>query len=119
MYQEHAVLAHMYKDCKHNLEGVFSYNHFRLSWYHYLRLLDVNVLDGFECSLCGEFPSVVIMDATDMAFRKDFLEKSLFPADTKDDHLPLRSGWYVGSLLCIELCVLIIIFYALLSLTIL
>jgi hypothetical protein len=40
-----------------------------------------------KCPCCG-----LVISFDDMAFRKDFLEKSLFPADTKDDHLPLRSG---------------------------
>ena len=56
-----------------DLEKLVSYNHFRLAWYLFLELIcaDINFSDGFLCSHCGTYPSVLIMDATSLAFRRD------------------------------------------------
>ena len=72
MYTEYTVL----REFQHHLgntmfSNVFSYNQFRLSWYSYLSLLDIDYTSGFKCSLCGEQPQVVIMDGTSLAFRRD------------------------------------------------
>ncbi len=51
----------------------FTYNHYLQSWYAFLHLLDINFSDGFCCAHCGTTPSVVVMDATSLAFRKSLV----------------------------------------------
>jgi hypothetical protein len=43
-----------------------------MAWYAFARLLDIDLSEGFICTTCGDHPSVVIMDATTLSFRKDF-----------------------------------------------
>ena len=52
---------------------MFTYNHYRLSWYAFLDLLDIDYQVGFQCTACGECPPIFVMDATSLAFRKDLM----------------------------------------------
>lgn len=71
MYTEYGILERIHKDVGDiPLDTVFSYNHFRLSWYAYLNLLDIDLSLGFSCKVCGTTPEVVIMDATSLSFRR-------------------------------------------------
>ena len=98
MFQEHLVLCQMHDDCGHNLTSTFTYNHFRSGWYHFLRLLDINMDGTFQCPLCDTSPSVVIMDATAMAFRKECVQSVLgdINLDNRPDSAVIpRPGRYV------------------------
>ncbi len=35
-------------------------------------LLDIDYSRGFQCSQCGPYPSLVVMDGTALSFRKQF-----------------------------------------------
>ena len=62
----------LHKDAGNNMiSDIFSYNHYRHSWYSFLFLLDADHEIGFMCSKCERLPQVVIMDATPLAFRRD------------------------------------------------
>ena len=49
----------------------FSYNYFRVSWYSYIKLLDIDYESGFTCQECGKYPKTIIMDGTSVSFRKE------------------------------------------------
>ena len=69
MYTEYGILEKMHADVGDiPLNTVFTYNHFRLSWYAYLNLLDIDYSLGFSCKVCGTTPEVIIMDATSLSF---------------------------------------------------
>ena len=42
----------------------------RQAWYSFINLLDIDLLEGFFCELCGQVPDPVIMDGTSVSFRK-------------------------------------------------
>ena len=68
------MIATSFKDAGvPDFDKLVSYNHFRIAWYLFLELIcaDINFSDGFLCSHCGSYPSVLIMDATSLAFRRD------------------------------------------------
>lgn len=72
LYCEYQTLVDMHRDAGHvEFSGIFSYQHFRSSWYSYLGLLDIDFNDGFCCPDCGGQPTTVIMDATALSFRKE------------------------------------------------
>jgi hypothetical protein len=47
-----------------------SYGHFRAAWYSFMSLLDIQYEEGFQCPHCGPAPSVVVGDATTLAYRQ-------------------------------------------------
>lgn len=51
-------------------KSTVQYGHFLAAWYSYVELLDIDYTDGFQCSACGPHPSLVIMDATALSFRR-------------------------------------------------
>ena len=51
--------------------SMISYNHFRLAWYAFLKLLEIEYESEFKCHECGNQPEIVIMDATSLGFRKE------------------------------------------------
>ena len=61
----------MVSDCGGVLPTLLSYNNFRMAWYSYLALLDIDYNEGFRCIHCKSNPKIVIMDATSLAFRKE------------------------------------------------
>lgn len=74
IFTEHSVLTASFKDAGiPDFPKLVSYNHFRIAWYLFLELIsaEINFSDGFLCSQCGTYPSVTIMDATSLAFRRD------------------------------------------------
>ena len=69
MYTEYTTFKEAHKDAGNNIiSDIFSYNHYRHSWYS---LLDLEI--GFMCPKCERLPQVVIMDATSLAFQRDLL----------------------------------------------
>lgn len=74
MFTEYVALCQMYKYHGHlDVDKQFSYQRLQLAWYSYINLLDVTYEEGFTCSKCGPEPSVVVMDATTLSFRKRML----------------------------------------------
>ena len=67
----------------YSFQKEFTYNHFRWSWYSFLKLLDIDTSSAFMCPECGTAPDIVLMDATSLSFRKEFLQ-------WKVDKAPLR-----------------------------
>ena len=62
----------MHSDAGNNaLSSMITYNHFRIAWYAFLKLLEIDYDSGFKCHQCVDQPDIVIMDATSLAFRKD------------------------------------------------
>ena len=70
MYTDYCVLKELHNQLGNDL-SIFSYNHFRISWYTFLSLLDIDYDCGFKCTECGDHPTTLIMDATSLAFRKE------------------------------------------------
>lgn len=62
-----------------------SYNHYRVAWYAFLELMDIDFNNGFCCELCGIHPSVIIMDATTLAFQKSLDFKATYRDIQKDE----------------------------------
>ena len=71
MFTEYCILEKLHEDVGDvPLNTTFAYNHFRLSWYAYLNLLDIDFSNGFCCKVCGSTPDLIIMDATSLSFRR-------------------------------------------------
>ena len=71
MYTEFTILQRMHRDLEEKLVlDAFKYDHFRLAWYSFLNLLDINYPESFCCSKCGDKPQILIMDATLVSFRQ-------------------------------------------------
>ena len=83
IFTEFTILKLMISDCGIVLPALLSYNNFRMAWYSYLALLDINYTEGFKCSHCGSTPKTVIMDATSLAFRKELDWCNLFLPESK------------------------------------
>ena len=89
MYTEHEVLRELHLNLGNSrFPDVVSYNHFRLSWYSYLNLLDIDYSIGFRCNRCGDQPQILIIDATSLAFRKalDTWHSHLFQSANIESH---------------------------------
>lgn len=71
MYTEYSVLSKVHEDAGNKDFKLFTYNHFRSSWYSFLNLLDIDMEKGFMCQNCGLQPDIVLMDGTSLAFRRD------------------------------------------------
>lgn len=73
IYTEYSTLCKFHEDLgSKQFSYSFSYNQYRLAWYSFLHLLDIDMESGFMCPLCKDSPSAVVMDATSLSFRKDF-----------------------------------------------
>lgn len=73
MFTEYTILCKTQEDLgNEEFSSTFSYNHFRMAWYAFAQLLDIDLSEGFMCTICGDHPGTVIMDATTLSFRKDF-----------------------------------------------
>lgn len=71
MYTEYSVLSKAHEDAGNKDFKLFTYNHFRSSWYSFLNILDIDMDEGFICEQCGAQSDIVLMDATSLAFRRD------------------------------------------------
>lgn len=71
MYTEYCVLSKAHEDAGNKDFKLFTYNHFRSSWYSFLNLLNIDMEKGFMCEQCGANPDLVLMDATSLAFRRN------------------------------------------------
>ena len=49
-----------------------TYDQWRMAWYSFLRLLDVDFTSGFSCSECGQYPSIILCDATSLGYRRKY-----------------------------------------------
>ena len=68
-----------------SLYSLLTYDRFRMAWYSYLDLLDINFDDGFCCSVCRTHPDTVVFDATTLSYRKEALPLGLSKInDTKE-----------------------------------
>ena len=75
IHTQYCVLVKAHEDTgNHSFEKEFTYNHFRWSWYSFLKLLDIDPSSAFMCPECGTAPDIVLMDATSLSFRKEFLQ---------------------------------------------
>ena len=58
-----------------DFKSKFPYHWLKVSWYHYL---DINYANGHNCPKCsvgGNTPSIIICDATSLAFRCELLHE--------------------------------------------
>lgn len=73
IFTEYSILVKTHEDLgNYEFSSKFTYNHYRMAWYAFTQLLDVDLQQGFVCNICGDNPRRVIMDATSLSFRKDF-----------------------------------------------
>ena len=82
IFTQYSVLMKLLNDSGSINLGLFSYHQYLQSWYAFLELLDINFSDGFLCNKCGSTPSIIIMDATSLAFRKSFLPPKILHNST-------------------------------------
>ena len=59
--------------------SLLSYNNWRLSWYAFMDLLDVEPNAEFICSVCGPIPDIVVCDATSLGFQRKFASQVFKP----------------------------------------
>ena len=93
MYTEYTILQRMHSDTEEEMIlNAFKYNHFRISWYSFISLLDINYSQGFYCAKCGINPHSLIMDGTSLSFRRalDSWSSSVGPMPSK--HNKLKQG---------------------------
>ena len=87
IYTQYSVLVKAINDTgESGFSSRFTYNHYLSAWYSFLKLLDVDFTTGFSCPECQTQPEVMIMDATSLAFRKDFLVWKSSVANTLQQH---------------------------------
>ena len=96
MYAFHKVLLAKHEDSRDiRFPSLFPYYVFRASWYHFLELLDIDYEEAFKCPLCSEEPTVIICDATSLAFRRDLLHlNSSDKTSSKISSDIILDGWY-------------------------
>ena len=71
MHTFHLVLCDVLKDYGYNdIATVFPYEKFKLAWYSFLKLLDIDMSTGFICSTCRDEPDIVVCDGTSLAFQR-------------------------------------------------
>lgn len=72
MHTEYTILNAIHCDAaEQSLHAAgFQYHHFRMGWYSFITLLDIDFSEGFYCEQCGSSPNAVIMDGTAVSFRK-------------------------------------------------
>ena len=63
-----------------DIKDFLNYDQWRLSWYAYLDLLQIDYEDGFTCSTSGPVPDIVVCDATSLGFQRKFAS-SAFPKE--------------------------------------
>ena len=51
---------------------LINYQQWRMTWYGFLKLLDIDYKKGFCCPVCGQYPEVLSCDATTLSFRRTF-----------------------------------------------
>lgn len=61
---------------------IFKYHHFKSACYSYINLLDIDMSAGFCCDSCGKDPSLLVMDATSLSFRKALVSWKMALAKT-------------------------------------
>lgn len=91
LYTEYVILQSIHNDAESKIVlDNFKYNHYRCAWYSYMKLLDINYIEGFCCSQCGSNPDSVIMDGTAISFRQALdCWKSVLGVSTS---VPKKSG---------------------------
>lgn len=71
MHSFHQVTCEMLEDFGYGqVRKIFPYNKFRLAWYAFIDLLDIDMNNGFCCPVCSTTPDLVICDGTSLAFQK-------------------------------------------------
>lgn len=59
IFTEYTILKMMHQDAgSMMLSTLLSYNHFRMAWYSYLGLLNIDNTMGFTCNHCGSAPFI-------------------------------------------------------------
>ena len=56
-------------------ECCLTYHQWRVAWYSFFKLLQVDVEGNFFCSRCGGFPRIILCDATSLSFRRVYARK--------------------------------------------
>ena len=74
------------------IKDFINYDNWRVGWYAYMNLLDIDYSGGFCCEMCGSEPQIVVCDATTLGFQRKFARKS-FPKILNDErnNVPRRS----------------------------
>ena len=92
MYTEFIVLRQMLLD--HGLTQVdshFSYQKLQHAWYAFIDLLDIDFNQGFICPECGPEPSICVMDAATLSFRKRMISWDILFKDVeKQKQMPSK-----------------------------
>lgn len=73
---------------------VCGYGKFVESWYAFMKLLDVDVGQGFCCDTCGPNPEVVVCDGTSLGYRQDL---AMSAACTPEPEVAIKRTRYLQS----------------------
>lgn len=72
MYTGYTVLVKAHEDGGNpSFSSTVEYHHFRIAWYAFLSLLDIDFSEGFHCNTYGDDPQRIVMDATSLSFRRE------------------------------------------------
>ena len=70
--------AHQMDNGNEDFSKKLKYNHWRMSWYGYMSLLNIDFGTGWQtCTECGDSPDVVVCDGTSLGFRRNLLKHSV------------------------------------------
>ena len=64
-----------------------NYHQWRTSWYSFIRLLNIDMESGIECPLCGQYPRIIVCDATSLSFRRELLSLPLQSSSDVCNHI--------------------------------
>ena len=70
--------------------SMINYQQWRMSWYAFVELLDINYEEGFSCQQCGQYPKVVCCDATTLSFRREYAQELDVSRDTLENESKLE-----------------------------
>ena len=56
----------------YDTDQFLNYQQWRLTWYSFLGLLDIDYASSFQCEECGSYPKVLLCDATTLGFRRQY-----------------------------------------------
>lgn len=79
-------------DAGHGENNMLSYFNFRNAWYSFLSLSAEDLDTAYICPVCKDTPSVVIFNATCLAFRRSYVPRKLLEKSTTTNQSLRQTG---------------------------
>ncbi|XP_076153395.1 uncharacterized protein LOC143142334 [Alosa pseudoharengus] len=82
MYNYHQSLMINLQD--YGVVEIITYKRFRWAWLSFLKLVDIQEVEGFCCPQCGPNPRAVVMDGTTLGYHRRFAKQPQATPPTQD-----------------------------------